>query len=88
MNNPCPICGVELQNTYKDYMDHILMESSWECPNDHYMDEYMTGYTAIWMKPHNNPVMTISWKREPQKIEKFVYKWKLFIAKLYWLLRV
>jgi hypothetical protein len=48
-DTPCPICGKVMRHD-SSYMDHVLMEYSYECENDEcpgYTSEFMTGTTRI-----------------------------------------
>jgi rubredoxin len=39
----CPQCGYEHAEHYTSYMEHTLMEESWDCPACDYHYEYCAG---------------------------------------------
>lgn len=83
--NKCPICNKKLIELYRDTLDgRITLETLYECPEKHYAEEFVTGYTCSHL--NRKRYLPASYRNgyKPKFKDRLIYNVVLFWYKAKW----
>ena len=81
----CPVCNKELINKYRDMLDgRITLESVYECPEKHYEEEFVTGYTCVYLNKKRYLPASYHNGYKPDFSDRIIYNIALFWHRAKW----
>lgn len=78
MSKRCPICGTEL-NLDRSLMGWTLMEETRECPEGHYIDEFITGNIRTTI---GDDCFTLHWTADEEERNAYELAVKMAIERV------